>query len=438
MLELSTRELAAAILMLILIALLLLYLRKHDDAKEAFINFLSALLAPVFIVAVVLLFLASLLGVCFASMVVVPIVEVGLWDISMAKDTVFEVLFVGVPALFSGVKARSFQGVFRRIVIPVISFSILLQTYLNLGTFSIVVEFFIQVILLFTAVAPLADGPDASALANSCRKINELLGAFVLVGSTIMVINDLTNINWVGEFRNLLLALWYPLWITPLIWLMAVHDSIRRFYGRAKVTMPSFAKRVFVLGTLLANIRALDCFPGPYSKEVHEADSPIKMARSIRRYKKWLKGKIKDAYHRRSLRDEGIDFSDINGVWLNRSGSKEVKEYLTDFSAFQGVLYKRTGKYDLEKGSLVFRAPAIAAWCVAKISPLGDELCIFSATQSGICYGVRLEGGNVLGEYYESLCTKEEIGKMDDYEFKQKQDCPNWKYDDRSFEAFLR
>ncbi len=427
---LSTRETAAAITLIA--ALLYCGLKLHKDgsfqstAKKIF----GAATAPILIVAYLVMLLGSVIGFTIAGNIKLPFLEAALWTPSMLKDTVLEVLLVGFPALYKGSKAHTIRGVFKRIVLPEISISTMLQAYLNIETFPLLVELVLQAAISVISLILLADPEDEHALRKLCKIISCYIGFGVLVSSTVLIFCHASTIAWLEQLKSILMAAWYPMLLVPLIYSMVLYDAISSAKRRLAVTNQLKKFSPLIIFLLFPSAKAISCFPGKFYSQAKEAETPLQIWVVIRKYRAWLKVRVKEERGKLKLRDHGMNIADKNGIWQNRAGSADTKRYLIDIAIFMGSAWKG-GKPPFDRlVDLPYKKPDCVQWSDCKVSESNGHWYAFCLTVSGLCYGVRVSPGDRWPDFYESLPGERTATDLDDLVFQEKRSCPNWSYDD--------
>ena len=137
----------------------------------------------------ILLVFALFLG--WSALLVAAATRIGVWNVDLAKDTVFIVVGVGFPLLFRSIQAKSGTGIARRIRHETLSLSALALFYLNLESLPLWAELVVQplialasIFLVLASVSPIKkdtppdwrknDGSrsDASSGSQPCRSRN--------------------------------------------------------------------------------------------------------------------------------------------------------------------------------------------------------------------------------------------------------------------------
>ena len=143
----------------------------------------------------------------------------------MLKDTIIAIIFVGFPATFRGIRARATRGIFKRIVLPEIGLSAILQTYLDLETFSLPIEIALQLLLSLLILVPIANKDDRGGVNHLFNELSGIIGICIIVCSTISFAQNYLQIDWADQARTLLMTIWYPLLLVPVSYLMALYDA---------------------------------------------------------------------------------------------------------------------------------------------------------------------------------------------------------------------
>lgn len=433
---LTTRETALLILFVLLGSIALFVTLRNKTRRSYFKNLIRAALNPLLSIALISIILVTFFGIALAQHITVPFLG-QLWSYSLFKDTVLEFLFVGIPATFRGIHAHTIRGAVRRIVLPEISFSAALQFYLNLETFSLPIELTLQLTLLLIALISAFGRNDAHKLSAICSSLNMIIGIFVLFGSTFLIINNFFFIDWVNQAKSLLMSLWYPMLLVPAIYLMILHDAVVKAKRVSTLVLNSKPRTLFAIVFLLPDVKALTFFPGPFRDEVSKAHIPMQLLTAINRYKKWVRARVATEREKLYRRDHGSNSVNSAGIWQNRAGSKEVKDYLINIATLQSATWKSGLPKFCNLISFPYRQPKEASWAMCIPSKTGHAWYAFASTESELCYGIKVIRGDRQLGFYESLGKRQIVEDPDEIVFLDKAVCPNWSYDDDINMAFL-
>ncbi len=435
-LSLSSRELASLILVAVIGVYCTLILHRKGIALKTFKDIAQAAFAPVLVAAYMVIIIVSVGGIVLASGIKIPLLG-KLWSPSILKDTILEVIFVGFPATFKGIKAQTIRGMIRRVVLPEIAFSTIMQAYLNLETFPLMVEIVLQLVLLFLGLVPIIDRNDAHGLNRFFEKTSMLIGFIALAWSTLLIIDNAATINWMDQARSLLMAFWYPMLLVPMVYLLKLSDVVRVHGKRYRTVLKSQPLANLTIILLLPSIRALTHLSGPQLKAVQDAENAHDLIEAIRQYKIWLRKRAKCEMDKLQLKEHGTDTVDEHGVWQNRAGSREIKRYLIDVATLQSAIWGRGNPGYANLDDFVYRAPKEAIWRTSSFSNNSDSWYAFCKTESGLCYGVKICPGETWPHFFESLPGEPLPIDPDQIEFREKRDCPNWAYDDFINTSFI-
>jgi len=182
-----------------------------------------------------------LLYLAYAAGVIVLAAWLKVWDHDLLKDTILVVLLVGLPLIFNAGSAKSGVSLVRKTFAETVGVSVLLLFYINLVSLPIVAEIVLQLFVIVISTLAAFAGTD-SKYRVVAKLMNGLLG---LIGLGLL---GFTTVNLVMTWyeqdpglilRTLLLSIWFPLALLPLIYLVS-------FYAQAQlvfVMLPFFNDR---------------------------------------------------------------------------------------------------------------------------------------------------------------------------------------------------
>jgi hypothetical protein len=175
-----------------------------------------------------------------------------LWNRTLATDTLFWVVPIGIPLLWDTASATTKPRYYRSKVFGTAGVSALLEFYLNLSSFPLPLEVGVQVLILAVGLL---------ATVGQARKETVSVGRFFgcLLGIIAVVFALATGVQLAGSLNTLKpqglgLSFLLPLWLTvaalPLIWVYSVlfgyeaalarltgHSDNRKASWKAKVAM---------------------------------------------------------------------------------------------------------------------------------------------------------------------------------------------------------
>lgn len=211
--ELTSRELASIIVLVVFVAVAVLLAPRHGGIGRSVGAFMKALLAPKILVVV-----AAYLSYA-ASIVAVPY-YFGLWSWDLLKDTLIAVLFVGFPIVANASKFKDGIDVLGRVITEVLGLSALLVLYLNLAPLPLWGELIVQpVLLVLTLMSAIASrDPKLAPVVKPVNNIIVVIATWLLIRVAVQVTTALNTFDWADQARAFSLSVWIPLAVIPFVY----------------------------------------------------------------------------------------------------------------------------------------------------------------------------------------------------------------------------
>jgi hypothetical protein len=234
--------------------------------------------------------------VAYVTGVVLVARALGLWNTSLAKDTLIWLVTVGLPLLF-GNRNSSKPGFYRRTARRTVGISVFVGLYMNLALFPLWAEFLLQPFVALILLASTLGGsnPKLAPAKRLADRFQVLIGLALFGYVTWSVATHLSDLNGLDLGLSLLLPIWLTLAVLPFIYPFSLLLSYQSAVTRMTVSN-SFApigwkaKAALVLGFRLA-ARDMDALAA--TKEFWE----LARTKSVREGLKII------ADYRRSLRE---------------------------------------------------------------------------------------------------------------------------------------
>lgn len=209
---LTNREVASLVVLLLLIGLAL----AHPPTRRAVPGLVRAAIHPRLLGLWISYFL-------YSAAVVATMARVGLWDASILKDTLITVIVVGLPILASFTDVCDGRSLVLESAKRTLGFAAVVGAYVNLGTFSVLVEVVVQIIaiplvMLQATAQRMPNGRVAHLLASS---LLVALGAAYLWRTTTYLVGEWRTEDWEEIGRSFAMSVWLPGLLIPFVYLVA-------------------------------------------------------------------------------------------------------------------------------------------------------------------------------------------------------------------------
>ena len=232
----STREVAIAIYILLLIVFLL----SNKQTRSIAINMIgNALKKPIITVFLII--------VGYGTIITLILSNFDFWKTIYLKDIIFWILFIGVPISFSAVENKE-KDFFKSIVFRNFAFSALVEFVFGTFTLHFVVELILQpIVFLLTAVQIKTMHDDENKQVNNiCNWLLSIIG-FVIIGLTIEeIVIQIRELNKFDLLISFLTPIVYSFVFVPLAYIIAVYakyeDIFCMFWFNDRTTEKAIAK----------------------------------------------------------------------------------------------------------------------------------------------------------------------------------------------------
>lgn len=232
-----------------------------------------------------------LLGViCWVAVLVIGAHRVGLWNASLAKDTVAWLLASAAATVFAALRAAESDDYFRRAAKQAVGAAAFFVYAMNLYTFNYFVELVLQVALIFlVGLQVVVQRRDTS---RAMQRAVTVLGLIVVVPFVLFTLRGVIRIwssldpqqIWLG----LGLSIWLPLAVLPYVWALALAMSYEQLMLRMR--SPVFGNDAPARTRLLAAVAL-----GLDLRAVHDLSASPKELREISAARGWRE--VSDAAH---------------------------------------------------------------------------------------------------------------------------------------------
>lgn len=338
--EFTSREIASVIVFLSLVAISVLSSRDRSEQKKSLIGlFKAASVRQVWTVALVY--------VAYVGLVVFGASALGIWGVSLLKDTLIATIFTGFPLILNASKLRDGSHLVSSIAKGAVGVSALLVVYINLTPLVLWAETIFQalVLLLVLLIAFGRLQPENAKVVRLFEWILGILGIWLLVRTTVILITDSGSLDWAAEGSTFALSVWLPLSLVPFVYVLAMVMSIEMTFVRLRLHADPAVVRLrvyvaFVLGTHLRLVYA-SAFVGQWLGRLAEQNGFRKSLAVMSEFRRSVKSSVRleKARRKRLARSTGVRSFDTTGLWQDRREFHETKE------ALEYVFFIQMGQY---------------------------------------------------------------------------------------------
>lgn len=340
---LTERELASAIWIAGIVATLMIVPTTRKSLWPALADLVRSAAHPKIWGLFAALFL-------WAGFCVLAAWRIGLWDVSLLKETLLVVLGLGFPMLFRSVRAKSGTNLARQVLTASAGGTALLLFYLNLASFPLWAELLLQPFAAIIAMCALVAShkPETKKLVPFFNLILVLFltGSVIWTSITLISMGDQTD--WLQTLRAFLLTLWLPALLTPFFYSVAfvayAESHLKRVaHLSAGRKLPLRVHLAFILGLRLS-VAWASSFTGRYNGLAQE-----KRFRGATRFMRDFRHDVARRNHEEDLRLRalaelaGVRGVDDEGAQLDRREFQVTKNRLRWIAATQDGRYERNG-----------------------------------------------------------------------------------------------
>jgi len=164
------------------------------------------------------------LMVFYTAATVTLLAFVGLWKISLLKDTIVWYCISAMAMMMRFATSDKVENIFHKVLVDSIKVVILLEFFVNTYTLSLPAELIILPILaliaMFDAVASL--DKKYSAVARLTKGMQVVIGLVILVIALSRAISDLRNLQSLDTVRSIALAPLLSMILSPFLYVMVL------------------------------------------------------------------------------------------------------------------------------------------------------------------------------------------------------------------------
>lgn len=280
--------------------------------------------------------------------------NIGLWDSSLLKDTIFWFVLAGFPLLFKSDQAGTSERFFRDTARSTVELGVFFGFFVNLVSLDLPWELalqFVLAVLVMTRIVAVSESKYESA-----RRLIDVLLVVIGVAMSVYTARVLYDQRRILDVENLahslLMTIWLPLVSLLFIFcfsLVAEYELafIRMRFGGTKRRNPSFGEKLAVVVGLNVHVRDVHAFTGGWGGRVNAASTFYAGISEVRAFRKSRRDREEQE---RKTRDELRRFSGVTGV-DEKGRQLDRREFVETQNALRWVATCQMGHYRSRNGS---------------------------------------------------------------------------------------
>lgn len=239
--SLSTRELAYATWSLIAFTVCMF----NKKIRESFANMIKALFAWKISVTLLAFFIHSALYVYI-------LFNLGLWDISLLKDTLIWALSFGFISLMNAIKVNE-SKYFKTVLFSTINWIIALEFILNFFTFNLPIELIFVPIIVFSVMIKTytSNKTEYKPVENLFKYILIIFGIAIFVFSLYKTIYHLNQVFTLDNLKSFLLPVYLSLTFLPFMYIFTLFCRYEVLWVRLNFLINDKQKRLRIKKQIL-------------------------------------------------------------------------------------------------------------------------------------------------------------------------------------------
>jgi len=341
--------------------------------------------------------------------------RIGVWDSSLAKDTLYWVV-PGFILMFGATKAATEQGFFRRRVRDAVGVSVFLAFYLGLVTLDLLWELFLVPILTILSLYSSLGGTSYVS-AKAGGRARALLGVIVialLAYTTVGFVQNPAGIDVGGLISSFALPVWLTLTALPFVWIMSFLFVYENAFTHMRIATTDgrvpWKSRLALIASFRFRRTTLHKFAGRWPRELvlakgfREARAVIACQQAEVAAEAARKQKAADDL----IRYAGTTGVDSRGRQLDKREFKETVDALeTLANAHMGWYRSSKNRYQpdlLERfGDVYARGLPADHGIRIGVSRSGQSWFAWRRTPSGLCFAIGAAGPPPDQRFYEGM-----------------------------------
>ncbi|MGM9337558.1 hypothetical protein [Streptomyces murinus] len=218
------------------------------------------------------------------------VAQFGYWDSSLIGAVGFWFLFTGFKSFLQSADTGSKDGFFRERAVELVGLAAFFEFFLNIRTFSLPVEFFLQLVLAFLFLMR-----TVSKTKEELKSVSRLLGsllALAILWLVVATIDNLVDHRSDIEVHDVIALYLVPIWLTvgslPYIYLLSLYGGYESVMVRMRASEDppvSWRAKLGVMVGLKGNLRQIHDFVGVWSRRAGVTGSFSGARRIVKEFK---------------------------------------------------------------------------------------------------------------------------------------------------------
>ncbi|RKS85295.1 hypothetical protein DEU37_2761 [Microbacterium sp. AG790] len=207
----------------------------------------------------------------WVSLCVLGASAIGLWQLSLLKDTILSALVVGLPLLFRALNNKSGGLLLRNVAKEALGLSAFVAFYVNLSPLPLWAEILLQMVLILLVLMQVAvqriDPSTGQKAVSGCVNFALVaLGIGLITWSTIRLVTEWTTLDQKELFLQLFMAVWLPLALFPFLYGFAYVAAVEGILSRISRLNDDvdWREKAGILVGLSFSLRTAKAFSGPH------------------------------------------------------------------------------------------------------------------------------------------------------------------------------
>ncbi|HEV8053991.1 MAG: hypothetical protein H0X16_06805 [Chloroflexi bacterium] len=341
---------------------------------------------------------------CYVAAVVAVAARVGVWNVGLGKETVAWFFVPGLALLFSFSRASRERAYLARRVLSVIGLTAIIEFYVGLAVFPLVVELVLLPVVVVLSVFSAAAGfnPETRIVKVVADRLIAVVGLAVLFGTAVVLVGQWESLDKTQLARTFALPIWLTLAAAPFVYAFSLYANYEEHFIRLALNSPgkratTRAKVALVLGYHFRN-HELSKFKGPVAWNLARAETLGDARRKIAEHRRAVQEE--EAREReaaaRLVRFAGVTGTDEHGEQLDQREFAESKEALDRLVTFHEAQYEERVGYRPNLielvGDLVGKKLPADPGIVMRVGRKGRAWYAWRRTVTGWCLGVGAVG----------------------------------------------
>jgi hypothetical protein len=325
--------------------------------------------------------------------------RLGFWDTSLIGATVFWFLFTGFKYFLQSSDAGKRPGFFRERALEAIGLAALFEFFVNIRTFTLLVELILLPVLVVLAMLQAFCGMKTE-YEGAKRVVTVMLAGitmWLVVSTVIGIVDHRSDLDAHQLIASFVLPVWLTAGALPYIYVLALFAGYEAMFGRTSHPgRASWWVRLGVIAAFRGRLRPIDRYSGYLARQANEAGSLVGAYRAANGFKAELREQeaAERAYQKALRTNAGLDGDDEAGRRLDKREFRETCEALRWLATCQMGWYRRDGanryREDMLRilGNFERQGLPPEHGITMRVSPDGQAWAARRTTVSGWVFGI--------------------------------------------------